>query len=112
MNITTTAQNFAADSAVDIFVRHELQNALARLDSDIIAIDVFMKDINGPKGGVDKRALIRVQLGNRQVITTKTEHENLFGAIKTGVKRTKRAVRRNLRRSRQFKNPTNCEAGH
>ena len=62
MNITTTTQNFDSSVALDTFVRSRLRNALTRLDADIIAIDVFMKDVNGPKGGVDKQALIRVQL--------------------------------------------------
>lgn len=102
MNITTTTQNFESSVALDTFVRSRLKNALARLDADIIAIDVFMKDVNGPKGGVDKQALIRVQLPNRQVITIESEHENLYAAVRTGVKRTQKAVRRHLRKSRQI----------
>ena len=102
MNITTTAQNFDSSIALDTFVRSRLKNALARLDGDIIAIDVFMKDVNGPKGGVDKQALIRVQLRNRQVITIEAAHENLYAAIRNGVKRTQKAVRRQLGKSRQI----------
>lgn len=102
MNITTTSQNFESSVALDTFVRSRLKNSLARLDSEIIAIDVFMKDVNGPKGGVDKQALIRVQLRNRQVITIESAHENLYAAVRIGVKRTQKAVRRHLRKSRQI----------
>ncbi|MDJ0813768.1 MAG: HPF/RaiA family ribosome-associated protein [Woeseiaceae bacterium] len=102
MNITTTTQNFESSVALDTFVRSRLKNALARLDEDIIAIDVFMKDVNGPKGGVDKQALIRVRLRNRQVITIESTHQNLYAAVRTSVKRTRQAVRRQLRKSRQI----------
>ncbi len=102
MNITTTAQNFERSIALDTFVRSRLINALARLEADIIAIDVFMKDVNGPKGGVDKHVLIRVQLRNRQVITIESEHESLYAAVRTGVKRVRHAVRRHLRKMRQI----------
>ena len=102
MNITTTAQNFERSIALDTFVRSRLINALARLEADIIAVDVFMKDVNGPKGGVDKHVLIRVQLRNRQVITIESEHESLYAAVRTGVKRVRHAVRRHLRKMRQI----------
>ena len=102
MNITTTAQNFETSTPLDTFVRSRLHNAFEKLDTDITAIDVFMKDINGPKGGVDKLVLIRVQLPNRQVVTIESQHENMYAAIRNGVKRARHAVRRQLRKSRQI----------
>ena len=101
MNITTTAQNFETSVALNTFVRSRLKNALARLDAEIIAIDVFMKDLNGPKGGVDKQARIRVQMRNRQVITVDAEHENLYAAVRAAVKLARQNVRRHLARTRQ-----------
>lgn len=102
MNIKITAQNFEGSLALTTFVRSRLRNALARIDDNIIAVDVFMKDVNGPKGGVDKQALIRVQMRNRQVITVEAEHENLYAAVRGAVKRTRQAVRRHLQKSRQI----------
>lgn len=102
MNITTTAQGFEATKAIDRFVRDQVGAALQRLSEDVIAVDVFLKDINGPKGGIDKQALIRVQLRNRQTIAVETEHQNLYAAVGKSAKRTKRAVRRHLRKSRHI----------
>ena len=101
MNITTTAQNFETSVALNTFIRSRLKNALARLDDEIIAVDVFMKDLNGPKGGVDKQARIRVQMRNRQVITVDAEHENLYAAVRAAVKLARQNVRRHLARTRQ-----------
>jgi ribosome-associated translation inhibitor RaiA len=113
VNITTSAQNFETSVALDTFVRSRISNALAPFVADVIAIDVFMKDVNGPKGGVDKQALIRVQLRNRQVITIESEHENLYAAVRTGVKRLRRAVRRQLGKSRQIdKRQMNGQVAH
>ena len=102
MNITTTTQGFELSRAIDAFVRNRLHVALKRLSVHVVAIDVFAKDTNGPKGGIDKQVLIRVQLPNRQVLVVETAHENLYAAIEKGAKRTKRAVRRSLRRARQI----------
>ena len=102
MNITTRAQGFELTRAIDRFVRTQLQNALARIDDDVIAIDVHMRDTNGPRGGVDKQVLIRVRLRNRQRIALLTTHEDLYAAIGKGVKRTKRAVRRQSQKYRRI----------
>ena len=89
MNITTRANDFPLTGAIDRFVKDELRSAFRRLDAEIISIDVSMKDANGPKGGVDKQALVRVQMRNRQVITVEAEHENLYAAVRGAVKRAK-----------------------
>ncbi len=102
MNITVTAQGFELTSPIDEFVRRELDNALRRVNGDVVSIDVFLKDANGPKGGIDKQVVIRVRLRNRQLIAINTLHEDLYAAAKKGVQRTKRAVRRNHRRSRRI----------
>ena len=100
MNITTRAQDFDMSSAIDQFARDQVRTVLGRLSDHIVAVDVFMKDLNGPKGGIDKQALIRVRLRNRHVLALETEHENLYAAIRKCAKRTKRAVRRYMRKSR------------
>lgn len=102
MNITTKTQGFELNNAIDAFVRNRLHVALKRLSASVVAIDVFAKDTNGPKGGVDKAVLIRVQLPSRQVLAVETTHENLYAAIEKGAKRTKRAVRRHLRKARHI----------
>ena len=102
MNITTRAQDFEMTAAIDQFVRDHVSTTLERLSEDILSVDVFLKDANGPKGGVDKQALIRVRLRNRQVIALETTHDNLYAAIKRGSKRTKRTVHRHLRKSRRI----------
>ena len=102
MQITIRTQGFALSSAIEAFVRNRLYAALQRSSVNVVAIDVFAKDVNGPKGGIDKEVLIRVQLPNRQMLAVDTVHENLYAAIEKGAKRTKRAVRRQLRKARRI----------
>ena len=102
MNITTTTQGFDLSNAIEAFVRNRLYVALNRLSLHVIAIDVFARDTNGPKGGIDKQVLIRVRLPNRQQVTVETTHENLYAAIEKGAKRTKRAVRRHMRKAQHI----------
>lgn len=102
MNITISAQDFELTPAIDQFAREQLRATLARIDEDIVAIDMYMKDANGPRGGVDKQFLIHVRMRNRMRIALVTTHEDMYAAIRQGFKRAKRAVRRHMRKSRHF----------
>ncbi len=102
MNITARAQGFDLSQAIDAFVREELRLALQRFSADILSVDVFLKDTNGPKGGVDKQVLVRIRLRNGQLLAMSTTREDLYAAIKVSVKRSKRVVRRTLRKSRRI----------
>jgi len=102
VNITTRSQDFKTTNAIDRFARDHVRATLRHISEDILSVDVFLKDTNGPRGGVDKQALIRVHLRNRQVIALETTHENLYAAIKKGSKRVRRTVRRHLRKSRRI----------
>ena len=102
MNISCRAQGFELNAAIDGFVREEVQSTLARFSEEIISVDVFLKDTNGPKGGVDKQVLMRVQIRGRQQIAMQTTREDLYAAIRISAKRAKRAVRRSLRKARRF----------
>ncbi len=106
MNISSRAQGFELSSAIDTFVRNEIRSSLERFTEDVISVDVFMKDTNGPKGGVDKQVVLRIQLRGRQQITLQTTREDLYAAVRISVKRAKRAVRRSVRKSRRFEKLT------
>jgi ribosomal subunit interface protein len=99
MNITARAHDFELSDAIAGFARDQLHAALNRFSDGIIFVDVYMKDTNGPRGGADKQVLVRVRLRNRQLIATETTDEDLYAAIRRGAKRTKRVVRRTLRKS-------------
>ena len=101
MNIITRANDFPLTGAIDEYVKGELRSAFRRLEAEIVSIDVSMKDANGPKGGVDKQVLICVRLRNHRQVALETAHENLYAAIKTGVKRARRTVQRASRKSRR-----------
>ena len=102
MNISSRAQGFELSSAIDTFVRDEIRSSLERFTEDVISVDVFMKDTNGPKGGVDKQVVLRIQLRGRQQITLQTTREDLYAAVRISIKRAKRAVRRSVRKARRF----------
>lgn len=102
MIISTSSQNIQLTRELDEFVTATMRGAFERLADDIVSVDVFLKDLNGPKGGVDQAAVIRIHMRQRRDIAVETVHENLGAAIRIGAKRAKRAVRRSLRKARRI----------
>jgi ribosome-associated translation inhibitor RaiA len=102
MIISTSSHNIQLTRELDKFVESTVQGSLERLADDLVSIDVFLKDLNGPKGGIDKQVVIRIHMRGRREVAIETVHENLAAAIRVGAKRAKRAVRRSLRKSRRI----------
>lgn len=102
MNISIRTQGIDLTTGTEAFVRGEIHSTLERFNEDIVAIDVFMKDTNGPKGGVDQQVLMRIQMRGRQQLALQTTRESLHATIRASAKRAKRAIRRNLRKARRF----------
>ncbi|RZV33900.1 MAG: HPF/RaiA family ribosome-associated protein [Chromatiales bacterium] len=105
MNIAVRAQGFELSAAIDTFVRNDIRSTMARFGDEIFSVDVFLKDTNGPKGGIDKQVLLRIQLRGGQKLVLQTIREDLYAAVRVSAKRAKRAIRRNLRKTRRLDKP-------
>ena len=101
MNIRIQTQSFTLTPAIAARVHEKLSHAHERFAEDIVAVDVYLKDINGPKGGDDKQALVRVQLRGAATVLSETVHGDMYAAIDLSAKRSKRAVRRLLKKKQR-----------
>ena len=99
MIISTSSHNILLSRELDEFVIGTMRAALERLADDVHSIDVFLKDVNGPKGGVDKQVIVRAHLRNRQQLVIETAGDDLRAAVRRSAKRVKKAVRRSLDKS-------------
>ena len=101
MDIRISTRGLHPEVATDAFVREQVYSALQRFEEQVVSVDAFLKDINGPKGGIDKQVLIRIRLRNRQVIATEITRANLRAAVIVATRKAKRAVRRSLKKAQQ-----------
>ncbi len=98
MNIRIQAQGFALTPAIAARVHDKVGRALDRYSSEIMSVDVYLKDVNGPKGGSDKHALVKTQLRYRSPSMVESAHSDLYAAIDQSARRTRRAVKKTLSR--------------
>lgn len=101
MQMTIQTQGFPMSSSVYRRARGQLERALGSFRESIVDLDVFLKDVNGPKGGFDKAVVVRVNLTTQQSVTVETISSNLHAAIILSARRAKRSVRRAIEKRRR-----------
>jgi ribosomal subunit interface protein len=102
MNIQLQTQGFELTDAIDEHVRRQINFNLVNFESHIASVDVFLSDINGPKGGPDKKALVCVRLDSRSTVTVERTRADLYAAIALVSRQAKRTVRRALNKHRRM----------
>jgi hypothetical protein len=90
---TTTA----ADKELRVRVVEALETALAPVRSRLHWVDVYMTDVNGPKGGPDKRYRVVAHLPTGPVVVSRTGRDPV-AAVTAAAARCRRLIRSRLRR--------------
>jgi putative sigma-54 modulation protein len=100
MQIDLQARNFSLTDALRSHVKRRLDSALSTRDEHIQRVSVRLSDINGPRGGEDKRCHIQVVLPQLPDVVIEDTDEDLYSAIDRAADRAGRTVGRRLARQR------------
>ena len=102
MHIDIRTQGFTLTPGLRDYVMKRLAYAFAHGEDHVTRLSVSLSDINGPRGGADKRCLIEVRLKQAPVVVIKDVEADLYVAIDRAAERAGRAVERRLTRQREF----------
>lgn len=102
MIISVSSHSISLTQDVEEFVHYAASAALRRFKYNVDSVDVHLKDVNGPKGGVDKTSTFRVHLRGGGQLVVEASGESLHAAVHRGAKRARRVVRRHLKKSIRF----------
>jgi putative sigma-54 modulation protein len=102
MQMDIQSQGFSLTDGIRDYVMKRLGYALAHGDAAITRIIVRLSDINGPRGGDDKRCLIEVRLKAASAVVIEDTEADLYVAIDRAAERAGRTLVRRLARQREF----------
>lgn len=103
MHIDIQTNGFDLTDGLREHTERRLRFALSWASHDVQKIAVRLFDVNGPRGGNDKRCRIQIPLpGTADVIIEDTESD-LYIAIDRAADRAERAVARQLERQREHR---------
>lgn len=102
MRLTIQANGFALTEALKNHTEQRIAIALGWARQHMRQLVVSLSDINGPRGGVDKRCRIQVQLGAGREVIIEDVEADLYVAINRAAERADRALVRKIERTRDF----------
>lgn len=100
MNIDVRFRGLEGSEALREHIVRRLQFKLNRFDRQVSTVVVRMGDVNGPKGGVDKRCHVTVRGPALSPTTIEDLSPDAYVAVDLATERVGQAVARQLRRVR------------
>lgn len=101
MQINIQSHGFTATGALRAHVTRRLQLALGCCADSVSRATVRLSDVNGPRGGVDKRCQIQVRLTTLADVVIEDTEADLYVAIDRAAERAGRTTARHLARQRR-----------
>lgn len=101
MRIDIQTSGFILTDGLREYAKRRLQFALSWANHDVRKIAMRLSDINGPRGGSDKRCQILVRLSGGQDVVIEDTEADLYIAVDRAADRTGHAVARRLERLRE-----------
>ena len=101
MKIDITIQQVELDKNIADRVLRRLRFALSKFGHSIRRVRVHFSDLNGPKGGNDKKCSIKVKLITTGEIVVQGVGKDIVTALSHSVERVERAIKRELERRRE-----------
>ena len=102
MNITINTQGFEQTEAIQTHVERQLGMNLASFSNQIVTVRVYLSDINGPRGGVDKKAVITVSMNTRHLLTVERVRRDLYASVTVAARHMRRGIKRTLNKHRRM----------
>jgi putative sigma-54 modulation protein len=100
MQIDIQARGFALTEALRQHCERRLRFALGAGGGRLRGIAVRLSDVNGPKGGVDKRCTLRATLPGAPAIFIAQDETDVYTAIDRAADRAARTLLRQFKRAR------------
>jgi ribosome-associated translation inhibitor RaiA len=101
MNLDVRGVKYELGEKLQEYIERRLRFALRRFAGRIDRVQVRISDINGPRGGIDKRCQITVALIPRGEVRVEGSDHDPFALVARVSKRAAYAVHRTLGRRRR-----------
>jgi putative sigma-54 modulation protein len=100
MKISVRCKSFEGSEHLAEHVISKVHQHLSRFGHRVSAVEARMSDVNGPRGGRDKRCVFTVRVLGSPPIHVEELHESIYAATDLAMARVEEAVARSIERSR------------
>lgn len=98
MQIQIYTRGFTLTDGLKNHTEAKILQAFQRLAHNIHKIVIRLEDINGPRGGIDKRCSIQLYPKNSTIIVLASLHSEMYTAIDTSIDKTRQRLTQKIKR--------------
>ena len=110
MQIAIQTNGFEITEGLRVHVERRIRFAFDWANSSINKIAVRLSDLNGPRGGEDKRCVIQVAVSGAPDVVIEDTKSDLYVAIDRAADRAGRSLARRMGRQRNRRNGSSRDA--
>lgn len=103
MQIHIQARDFDLSDSLNAYARQRVRGAMTCFDDHIRRVVMRLSDINGPRGGADKRCHLRVVLAGLPEVVIEDIEADLYVAIDRATDRASRTLARRIDRQQTLR---------
>lgn len=85
-------KNFSLTDAIDSYIRRKLDGVERRFGDRLTRLEVYLKDVNGPKGGVDKCCIMEARPAGMEPIAVEGRAADGYDAIRSAAAKLDKAL--------------------
>ncbi|MBT0586514.1 HPF/RaiA family ribosome-associated protein [Alteromonas oceanisediminis] len=100
MHIKINSRDFSITPALQQFIEAKIQFALNRYAQRIRVLEISLKDINGPRGGIDKQCTIKMKINQFKTLVVEDTSADAYESVVACTQRAKRRMERHYTRAR------------
>jgi ribosomal subunit interface protein len=101
MDLIVRTNDLELSEALSAFIDRKVDFAVKRYYDEVGRIVVRLADLNGPRGGVDKRCTIVLSLRDGATLVVSGESDDAYAAVAQAAARLDAQIARHLRRTWQ-----------
>ena len=105
MQVVIRSNDFTITKALRNFLHSQIKRSMAACSRNVESITIRLKDLNGPKGGIDKECLVEVKIANGAPVVVRKQSTNAYQGIRQALARAARVTLRRLRKARKHNSP-------
>ncbi len=89
-------EGLSVSEALKAHIHKSLESVERRFGDRITRIEAFLKDVNGPKGGVDKQCVLEARLRSLEPEAATGLEEDAYDAVKAAADRLEKVLERRI----------------
>jgi len=101
MQIQINAGDVQHSDAIDERIEKEVRTALELFADQVTRVEVHLRNLNGPKHGVDKRCVLEARLAGFDPLAVEADADDLYQAVHLAAGKLERAVKHRIERRKE-----------